>query len=112
MKVPGAGLSAMGIGHKSMRMRKEQIIRHQMWNERRNAKKILRHTDVYYCVVVGRLDLDLYPLHLMTDNPLFIFFLHAQWVFFFICTLCLFYEILMDLKAAFLLFLFVYLFCL
>ena len=33
--------------------------RHQMLKRRRNAEKILRHTDVYYCFVVGRLDLDL-----------------------------------------------------
>ena len=38
------------------------MFRHQMLKKRCNAKKILRHTDVYYCVVVGRLDLDLYPL--------------------------------------------------
>ena len=50
---------------------KYQIIRHQMLKRRRNAKKILRHTDVYYCVVVGRPDLDLNPLHLMTGNQLF-----------------------------------------
>ena len=47
---------------------KYRIIRHQMLKRRRNAKKILRRTDVYYCVVVGRLDLDLNPLHLMTGN--------------------------------------------
>ena len=40
------------------------MFRHQMLKKRRNAKKILRHTDVYYCVVLGRLDLDLYPLYL------------------------------------------------
>ena len=50
---------------------KYRIIRHQMLKRRRNAKKILRHTDVYYCVVVGRLDLDLNPLHLMTGNQIF-----------------------------------------
>ena len=50
---------------------KYRIIRHQMLKRRRNAKKILQHTDVYYCVVVGRLDLDLNPLHLMTGNQLF-----------------------------------------
>ena len=55
---------------------KYRIIRHQMWNKRRNDKKILCHTDVNYCVVVGRLDLDLNPLHLMTGNPLFT---HAHW---------------------------------
>ena len=38
---------------------KYRIIRHQMWNKWRNDKKILRLTDVYYCVVVGPLDLDL-----------------------------------------------------
>ena len=55
---------------------KYRIIRHQiMLKRRRNAKKILRHTDVYYCVVVGRLDLDLNPLHLMTEYPLLT---HAQ----------------------------------
>ena len=32
------------------------IIRNQMLKRRRNAQKILRHTDVYYCVVVGPLD--------------------------------------------------------
>ena len=46
------------------------IICHQMLKRRRNAKKILRHTDVYYCVVVGCLELDLNPLHLMTGNLL------------------------------------------
>ena len=50
---------------------KYRIIRHQTSKRRRNAKKILRHTDVYYCVVVGRLDLDLNPPHLMTGNLLF-----------------------------------------
>ena len=50
---------------------KYRIIRHQMLKSRRNAKKILRHTAVYYCVLVGRLDLDLNPLHLMTGNLLF-----------------------------------------
>ena len=55
---------------------KYRIIRHQVWSELRNAKKILRHTDVYYWVVVGRLDLDLNPLHLLTDNPVFT---HAHW---------------------------------
>ena len=47
---------------------KYRIIRHQMLMRRRNAQNILRHADVYYCVVVGRLDLDLNPLHLMTGN--------------------------------------------
>ena len=46
-----------------------------MLKNRRNAQKILRHTDVYYCVVVGRLDLDLNPLHLIQENPLL---MHAQ----------------------------------
>ena len=55
---------------------KYRIIRHQKWNKRHNDKKILRRTDVYYCVVVGRLDLDLNPLHLITGNPLFT---HAHW---------------------------------
>ena len=55
---------------------KYRIIRHQMWNEPRNAKIFLRHTDVYYCVVVGRLDLDLYALYSKQEHPLFT---HAQW---------------------------------
>ena len=38
---------------------KYRIIRHQKWNKRRNDKQILRHTDVYYCVLVDPLDLDL-----------------------------------------------------
>ena len=50
---------------------KYRIIRHQMLKRQRNAKKILRHTDVYYCVLVSRLDSDLNPLHLMTGNLLF-----------------------------------------
>ena len=57
-----------------LRMEEEEkyrIIRHQVLKRRRNAKKILRHTDAYYCVVVGGLDLDLNPLHLMTGSPLF-----------------------------------------
>ena len=41
-----------------------------MLKKRRKAKKILRHTDVYYCVLVGPLDLDLDPLYLMTGNQL------------------------------------------
>ena len=47
-----------------------------MLKKRRNAKKMIRHTDVYYCVVAGRLDLDLYPLHLKADYPVFT---HAHW---------------------------------
>ena len=38
---------------------KHRIIRHQVWKVRRNATEILRRTDVYYCVVVDPLDLDL-----------------------------------------------------
>ena len=55
---------------------KYRIIRHQMWNERRHARKILRHTDDHHCAVVGCLDPDLNPLHLMTGNLLFA---HAHW---------------------------------
>ena len=55
---------------------KYRIIRHQMWNKQRNDKEILRHTDVYYCVVVGRPDLDLNPSHLMTGTLLST---HAHW---------------------------------
>ena len=47
------------------------IIRHQMLKRRRNAQKILRHTDVNYCVEVGRLVLELYPLYFKQEFPLF-----------------------------------------
>ena len=50
---------------------KQRTFVNQMLKKRRNAQKILRRTDVYYRVVVGRLDLDLNPLHLMTDNAVF-----------------------------------------
>ena len=51
------------------------MFRHQMLKKRRHAKKILRHTDVYYCVVVGRFDLDLYPLYFKQEHQLLT---HAQ----------------------------------
>ena len=51
------------------------MFRHQILKKRRNAKEIICHTDVYYCVVVGRLDLDLYPLYFKQELPLLT---HAQ----------------------------------